>query len=280
MGALDLKKLSKGMHILDKMKLLFEDTNRQAETDGKESVLTPQEREAIITDARKNGEINEIRRVHEFYVASTYIGIDMEMTELSLHLAMSYLERILLGMLLKSEAEEIVSGILYDLVSSQGKKSDNEFEKEIKELREKYRVDRTLFKGFEFFTPTSDSDTKTHTPNAYIQQFFMMSFPHARQLKKKLFMMEYIKSQVPIDFLSSSNKKLIDDCNELITTFTSLDSSLNPLRIYCDYGHRIAKGVDSDFLSTIRDLKEKLELTDVEKDLLKAQIDKRVRDNL
>src|SRR3989344_3827269 len=113
MVQLDLKKLSKGMNIKDKMRLLFEDMNRQSETAGKESVLTPQERKAIVDDARITGEITEIRRVNELYRAAMFISIDMEITELCLYLSISQLEKILMGIILKGAAEEIIDEMIF-----------------------------------------------------------------------------------------------------------------------------------------------------------------------
>ena len=81
MTMLNLQKLSKGMNLNDKMKLLFEDTNHTAVSQGKETLLTPQERDSIIEDARRNDELREIRRVNELYILSNYIVIDIELSQ-------------------------------------------------------------------------------------------------------------------------------------------------------------------------------------------------------
>lgn len=289
MTTLDLKRLSKGMHIKDKMRLLFEDMNRQAETDGKESVLTSQERDAILADARKNNEMNVIRRVNELYLAATYIGLDMELTEMTLYLSISCLERILMGVVLKSTAEEIVGEIIYDM-ARQSSNNPDEIDKQNQELRVKYKVDSVLFKGFDFFNPpegdessnSSDKEVPVIGPNEDVQKFFMLSYQHARKLKKKLYEMEYVIKQAPIDFLPGYNKKLIEDSEELLSLFVSLDSSLRPLRLYRDYGSVFITDnnlAEPDFLAIVKDVNKSLELTDGEKSELEGKIEKSVRDN-
>ncbi len=290
MGTLDLKKLSKGMNINDKMKLLFEDSNKQAETDGKEHILTAQERDAIVEDARKSDELREIRRVNELYLLSNYISIDMEIANLAFLLSITSLEKSLMGIMLKGATEEIIGEMIYDL-AKQDTKTEVEIDRKSKELRKKYRVDSVLFKGFDFFDAPIEDDSSfpdefkndNLQPNPDIQRFFIVSYLHAKKLKKKLFEMEYVVKKAPIDFLPKWNKDLISESEEVLLSFVNLDQTLRPLRIYKDYGEafiNMAKLSNPEFLDIIKNLPYKLTLTNDEKEGLEVRIDKHLKENL
>ena len=284
MGQLDLKKLSKGMNIKDKMKLLFEDMNRQAETNGKEFILKPQERDAIIEDARKNNQLSEIRKTHELYKIVTITAIDLHIILLGLYLSIGQLEKTLMGVILKSATEEIIGEMIYDF-AKQIKTIPAEIDKYIDELREKYKVDSVLFEGFDFFNPplsnnsifSSDLNYDPREPNQEIQKIFLLSIVHAKKIKKKIFEMSYLISKAPIDFLPESTKKLIKESEELLTIFSNLDSTLKPLGIYRDYELLFVKNnnlPESEFISKIRDINKNLELNTEDKKLLEDKIDK------
>lgn len=290
MGALDLKKLSKGMNIRDKMKLLFEDSNKQAETDGKEHILTAQERDAIIEDARKSGEIREIRRVNELYRHSNFISIELEIYNLSFLLSITSLEKSLMGIVLKGACEEIIGEMIHDLVKQDGT-SQSEFEMKSDELRKKYRVDSALFKGFDFFDSNIEDDS--HMPDEYknnnlqpnpdLQRYFILSYKHAMKIVRKLFEKDYVVAKAPIDFLATQSKDLIKESEELLSLFNNLDQTLRPLRIYRDYAEQffdISKIKNSEFIELIQNLPTKLILSDKEKDDLRAKIDTSLKQDL
>ena len=277
------------MHIHDKMRLLFEDMNRQAETAGKESVLTPHERKTLIDAARTAGEITEIRRVHELHSTAMFISIDMEITELHFYLSISQLEKTLMGIVLKGTTEDIVGEMIYDL-ACQDSKTALEIDNKSKELRIKYKVDSVLFKGFDFFNPLSNDkinsvefNSNVLEPNQDIQKTFIISFTHAKKLKKKLYEMSYILKKSPIDFLRGWTKNLIKDSEKLLSLFVNLDSTLKPLRIYRDYGLAFSKNanlVEPKFFEVIQNIGKHLELSTEEQETLEAKIDKSQKEDL
>lgn len=281
MGQLDLKKLSKGMNIEDKMKLLFEDMNQKAESHGGKTILTPQERDAIIDDARKSGEIREIRRVNELYFLSNFTAINMEISQLLVYLSTSQLEKTLMGIILKGAADELVGEILYDWVKNDKTEKSQDTDNKMDELRKKYIVDSILFRGFDFFDPVIDKEEIE--PNKKIQKAFMAAFLHAKNLTKKLLEMDLIIKKSPINFLPKKNIDLIQESKELLVTFTNLDSTFRPLRIYRDYGITLTGEVkisDPEFLKIIKDISKALELTNEEIGKIEADIDKHLREEL
>lgn len=268
---LDLKKLSKNMGVNDKMRLLFQDSNRQAETSGKESVLTPQERKVIIEDAQNTGEIREIIKVHKLYIMATFIEIDLEIALLNLQLMITNIEKILIRILYKGELEDITGKISYHTSK----------ESKIQEVIEKCLTDNVLLKDSNFFNPTENNNILE--PNQDIQKVFMIAFQHAKKLKNKLHDMFYVTSKAPIDFLAEYTKKTIKESEEVLATFTNLDSTLKPLGIYRDFGQVFSNStnlIEPHFLEVIKDLEKNLELSLEDKKALESTIDKSLNEDL
>lgn len=66
---LNLKKLAVGMSLEDKAKLCFSDRLKRADSEEKEWILSPQEREAIYEDARKNNQLPKLNSlIHKYNV--------------------------------------------------------------------------------------------------------------------------------------------------------------------------------------------------------------------
>lgn len=279
MGSLNLTTLSNGMNIVDKMRLLFEDLNAEAE--GSQTVLTPKEREALISDARKRGEMHVIRKTNRLYMLSNYACIEIDRRQLLLLLALSDLNKILMGVVLKGGVEEIVGQIVYDLAK---KESDNKekLDQKIKEIEKRYKIETVIYKGFDLFS-SDDQDPNTLHPNDCIQDGFKKAVKLAKNLKLKLYELEYILTKTEIDFMPKQNKELVVQCDELIEAFTNLNDTLRTLRIYRDHGDTLTGKVhisDAEFLSMIKDIKFAIQLTEVEKDKVKSDIDTAADENL
>ena len=287
---LDLKKLSKGMNIKDKLNFLFEDMNRQAETAGKESVLTPQERKAIIDDARSTKKIMEIRRVYRLSREAMLISIDMEISELLLFLSISHLEKTLMGITLKGVSEDIIGHIVYYLARQNGNNIVG-IDAEVKNLYAKYKVDSILFRGFDFFNHPENNDNgipkeendDSFEPNRDIKKAFMASLSHARKLKTKLFAMDYVLKKSPIDFLPESTKSLIKECEEILFLFVNLDATIKPMRVYRDYGLRMTKTTNQDslvFFEKIQDIEKQIVMNEEDRKALESMIDSSLTEGL
>ncbi len=283
MTQLDLKKLSKGMNIKDKMRLLFEDMNRRSETAGKEFVLTPQERKAIVDDARNTGEMTEIRRVNELYRTAMFISIDMEIAQLCLCLSISQLEKILVGIMCKDAAEDIVGRILYDS-TQQHKQTSGSIENQIEKLWIQHRAESKQLNDFDLFSQLVTEDhQQMFEPNQKIQLLFMATFIHAKKLKKKLHELSYVVEKAPIDFLPQYAKKLRKESEDILTAFSDLDKTLRPLRVYRDYGVKFAPNaqlIEPQFFEVIQVVNKQLELSADDKNELERKIDKFLSDDL
>lgn len=279
MGSLNLTTLSNGMNIVDKMKLLFEDFNAEAE--GSQLVLTPKEREAIINDARKRGELHVIRKTNRLYMLSNYACIEIDRCQLLLLLALADLDKILMGVALKGGIEEIIGQIIYDLAKKESTKEEI-LDQKIKDIEERYSIDSVIYKGFELFS-SDDQDPSTNHPNDRIQEGFKRAVKHAKNLMLKLFELEYILSKTQIDFMPKMNKELITQCKELIDSFVNLNDTLRTLRIYRDHGDELTGKLqisDAEFLTVIKDINFGIQPSEAEKIKVKSDIDTTANENL
>ena len=265
------------------MRLLFEDMNRRSETAGKEFVLTPQERKAIVDDARNTGEMTEIRRVNELYRTAMFISIDMEIAQLCLCLSISQLEKILVGIMCKDAAEDIVGRILYDS-TQQHKQTSGSIENQIEKLWIQHRAESKQLNDFDLFSQLVTEDhQQMFEPNQKIQLLFMATFIHAKKLKKKLHELSYVVEKAPIDFLPQYAKKLRKESEDILTAFSDLDKTLRPLRVYRDYGVKFAPNaqlIEPQFFEVIQVVNKQLELSADDKNELERKIDKFLSDDL
>lgn len=74
---IDIGKSIPYLSLEDKVKLLIADSIMQAETKGKESLLAPYERERIMNEARKNGQIHVVEKYHELLRLACFLAIDI-----------------------------------------------------------------------------------------------------------------------------------------------------------------------------------------------------------
>jgi hypothetical protein len=261
MKNLDLKQLSKGMHIHDKLRLLFADLNKQSETEGKEIILTTQEKDAILNDARTRGEYREIRRVMEFFKTCTFMVIDLEISQLAALLAIATLEKILMGIMLKGATEEIIDRMIYDW---SGGKAEV-----IGELKSKYKINHVLMKGFDYFISSSES-------NKELEEYFILTHHHISKLRRKLFEIDFVINKSPVNFLSRYNQNIIEESNSLVQLFINLDAPLKPLKIYKDFGYALTDNFtfrETEFHKLIENISESTDLSDEEKQNLMLRID-------
>ena len=73
---LNIKKLAVGMSLKDKAKLLFTDRNKRADSGGLEWILTPDDKEAIYNDARKNHQIRGLGELIDKYNVVVHLWVD------------------------------------------------------------------------------------------------------------------------------------------------------------------------------------------------------------
>lgn len=277
---LNLGRLAKTMSPQDKIKLLLADTEKRAETSGKEYILTPQEQNAIIEDARRNNEMGILRKAHSYYQISHYILMDLDVSYLRYLVHYSIVDRQVIGCHIKAEADEIIGQILYDQVK-QNSDSDKNKDNALEALYTKYIPKGSILHSFEYFPPADEKGLQEL--NTYIQKGFMDMFRFARSMQKKLYELTYVIEQIGFNFLSDTTKETIERYKKQIEEFTNLDSLLRPLRMFRDFDFENLKNnqmTEPEFFDTIKNLKTKLELSEEEKAESRKTVDKYAQEDL
>lgn len=275
---LNLGRLAKSMSVQDKIKLLLANANTQAETAGKEYVITPAERDAIIADARKNNEITMLNHAFECYRAAWFIHIELTIVYFRHLVMLAYLERHLACCYLKYERDEVVGQIFYDLRQSKTTQDDDD---DLSKFMKRYFVKDSLWSSFDYYSEPDDQGLQE--PNESIQIAFMELFKITRKLNMKLFELDYIIEKVGFNFLSDSAKSDIATYRTQLHDFIELDNFLKPIRIFRDIDLENIKteGVtEPEFINTVRDLKNKIAMTDEEKRSCRDSVDSDINDGV
>ncbi len=280
---LNIPKLAKNMSIEDKIRLLFADSNKQAETYGDERLLSPDDRESIINEARKNNEIQTLRDTSKIYRYGQFVFIQMETDYLRFQYILSYLERFIIGCMVKLEAEDIVSEILYDFSKLNKSSSDNDLEK----LQEKYWDKNKLLDSFSYFTEVETVNGQVERslgrPNEILQKSFMATFNFGRVLKIGFFEFQYLRNKVSLNIFAKKQLENMEKYKKEIGEFVNLNGLLQSLRIFRDYDLKwFDKDTDSEskFFNTIKNLPQAIELTDKEKTIIQNRVDNSLGEEL
>lgn len=279
---LDFKRLSKDMSLQDKAKILFADIGKRAEGFGR--LLTPGEKQAIVEDAVKNKQMEELNRLKKTYDLGTLLIIEARVAFLNFKLALSVLSAFLIAITIKTTNDNIINQIIYDLAVS--KETDEEkTNKLFNELDKKYKDNKTL-NQYDLFTPpliNPDDYLKTSPnmlpePNIFLQEALMETVNKLKEYKLIRYQLEYVvKNLMGIDFLSDGQKQRLVEHDKVIAGFIGLDEVFAIIKVFSDFEEkaiiRTTSLAEPKFLETIKDINKAVELTEEDKKKTEEYID-------
>lgn len=295
---LDIKKLAKDMSLQDKAKILFADRNKRAETSGLEKLLTPEEEDAIIKDAREHNQIDEINRLDELYKIANLLLLDIQTQYLNFAIAETKVVGFLGTIASTTLTDDIINKLVYDLVKDEKKR-----EKTLKELKEKYFYNKGVFGHFGIFTPAFSDDPKKRVPNIHLQRTIIEAVERIKKFKEVRYQLDYVVDEVAgIDFLSDKQREDLKEYEKKLKNFTLLDNEFKILQIYKDFAekklfrtevkepseikefikketrktgleHFTAGDLLKMFLEAVKDINKAVELTAEDKKKAREQID-------
>ena len=292
----DLKKLTKDMSFMDKMKLLLEDINVYAESLGEKTLLTPAEKQAFYDEIRKNDQISEYNRIYGIYKVVNLMAIDVIINSQALTITVLELSNYLTSGIIKGVLEDTIDEIIYDLASDgysqedkEKQETQNKIDKKRDELIAKYRVNSSKFiQQFDYFIPSLEHKSYFSTElknevlevNPKIQKLFMEAVSGAKRLNEAIYEVEYSLSLVGFNCLSDRQQRDFQIKKDILAVFINLDSPLRLLRIYRDNPFKkvnITCKAETLFFETIKNIKTKIDLTDAEIQEAKKTVDKAIR---
>jgi len=293
---IDIAKSIPYMSLEDKAKLLIADSIMQAETQGKETLLIPYERERIIKEVRKNNQIHIVRKYDELLRLACFTAIDISESLMRVLLTTTQLEKWLLASMISSNLHEGTDEIIYDLATqgyTEEQRNDPVFQKEIDtkalELRRKYGIENDpLFTDFTEFTPplevpsyfNADLKTTDLGVNAEIRVSFMEVVGAIIKLKVNLYTLDLIVQRAEgVNILMNEHRILISNSKKAINFIINHEGVLKKLHRFKDLeglGIHFGKPEDINFVTVLKNLSSTIELSSDDK--IKAE--KRVEDYL
>jgi hypothetical protein len=288
---LNIKKLAKGMSLEDKAQLLFADHNKQAETAGVERILAPDEEQAIIDDARKLDQIDELNRLVGLFNFASLILLDIQTAYLNFGIALSKLEGFIMASAVRGKAGDIIHELIYELATagySEKEQDRGDIQKKIdtkaQELNEKYSTVNKFLELYDHFTPPAKAVSYFHSelknkdiePNKHLQHFFMQTIQMLKDFRRVVYQLDYIVKLAKIDFLGDADRKKLKEYEKQVAGFIKLEglhSTVNIYKKWADKEIMRTEGLyEPKFLDTIRDIEKSIQLTPEDKRLAEAQI--------
>ena len=188
---LNLKKLIVGTRVEDKAKLCFADRLKRADSNGKEWVLTPQEREAIYEDARKNHQMPQLNTLINQYnvVIFMWSGIGRDFQSFGVFKG--------------------VTDYIYYLIDFLPQETYDAMKKDL------FRFDL-------------DSLSMPATSGVSPMELYAMMIGKALLIKKTIYQIEYVEKLANMSFLSESMRKELDGYSEQVK---EVDEHLEKLKL-------------------------------------------------
>ena len=265
---LDIKRLVKGMSLQDKAKILFADRNKKAETSGFERLLTPEEEDAIIEDARKYNQIGELNKLNDFYLMANLLLADIQTAYLNFWLSEYKLEQILTAIFVGERAKDVLYQIIYDFAKGDKEKA--------KELEKKY-IDELYLKTFlsKHLTSFWDKDSEV---NMGLQRHLIDAIERLKKYKKIRYQLDYVVNErASIDFLSDKQKQNLKEHDNALKRFVDFGETLAPLKMLKDVfiEHKTIGDlkVSQEFFNIVKNTNKAVRTTIKDKEEAREQID-------
>ena len=259
------------MRFHDKAQSIFADWNLRKETEGKESVISVQEEEAMVEDMRKKKQIKQFNQLISFYNMSNMLAIDIQGGIVSLKLAIANVHWFVFAIYLNGQSHDQIEELL-SLMNARNIKK-------IEDLKGK--IKKTKFDGFLSLLNNKDDELEENglnEPNLHLQAFFENLIRTNKGLRKTLHMLDYILNKAGIDFLSKEAKELMQEAEEQIRYVEDLEGFLSVLKVYRKYLELGLIRKDNlhkpSFLELILGHKKALELTNEEKEESEEQLNR------
>ncbi|OQX71069.1 hypothetical protein B6D52_02730 [Candidatus Parcubacteria bacterium 4484_255] len=256
---LDIKKrLAKGMSLKDKIKILFADSNKRIDTAGIESLLTAEDQEAIWEDAKKNNQLEEIRRLCKFFDLAILIHRDIDTAYFNFKLAEQKFYSLLIAIIITEEGKNVFEKIFSEVAEGNTKK--------IKELKEKYLTQFQLFEDFFYW---SGSDNKI---NKDLEDNLIEMLKGIKKYKRIRYYLDYLIKVAGVDFLNDSFKQELKDNEKEINLCLDYDqfSIFKTIKKHCV---KTKVKASKEFYNILMDMQKETKLTPQEQKQARAIMD-------
>lgn len=249
------------MSVKDKARILFADYVEQREH--RPRILTPDEEEMIVENARKNNQISELNRLTELFNIANILLIDIELAYWKFRSAQGRLHSTIMTIYLSELAKDKLYELLFDSTNNKQKIAELEA-KHIKKLE-------GLFKISSFI----ERETGKFEPNILLQKTLLDTAEQAKEYNKKIYQLDYITFEAGFKLISDEDQKHLKDTEKDIREFVNLEGIFLFLQVCKEFKkQKIFTSTDRTdnlrkFFEILNDTNKATELT--KKDKLKAK---------
>jgi hypothetical protein len=279
MKKFNIKALAKGMSLKDKAKLILADHDQQCISQGKDRLLTSDEEAAIERDCRKRGEMGRMNEFYNYYNLKNRAMVMTHAYTVQLDLALTRIEMLSLGITDVFREERTLKSIL----SRVSKLKGEDARKLTKEIETE--ADAAMNKSVCFYPFSGDFDLECEDlePNVAMQRFFTSALRVNKELRKAMYMVGYAERKAGMSFPCSIEEATFKSAKYELDKFENMEGFLGiMLGLYGmavkDNWIRKDDWAEPLFLDLVMDPKKTLQLTDEDKQEMKADADRWLND--
>lgn len=258
---------TKEMSLEDKARILFADRNKQSETSGLERLLTPKEEIAILEDATKKGQIEELNKLNSLYFMANFLLSDIQTAYLNFWLAEYKLEQILTTIFIIERGKDILYQNIDELTKGDKEKG--------KELVRRYMD--------QFYSGTYLSEELTSflndngEVNRELQRYLINAVKRFKEYRKIRYQLDYVVNEkTGINFLGNQQKQDLKKHDNSLKAFINSEGALTPLKrfgdVFLKHGAREDLETNQEFFRIVGDINKAVEITAEDKKEAKEQI--------
>jgi len=258
---------AKDMSLEDKARILFADRNKQSETSGLERLLTPKEEIAILEDATKKGQIEELNKLNSLYFMANFLLSDIQTAYLNFWLAEYKLEQILTTIFIIERGKDILYQNIYELTKGDKEKG--------KELVKRY-MDQ-FYSGTYLSEELTSFLNENGEVNRELQRYLINAVKRFKEYRKIRYQLDYVVNEkTGINFLGDQQKQDLKKHDNSLKAFINSEGALTPLKrfgdVFLKHGAREDLETNQEFFRIVEDINKAVEITAEDKKEAMEQI--------
>jgi len=258
---------AKDMSLEDKARILFADRNKQSETSGLERLLTPKEEIAILEDATKKGQIEELNKLNSLYFMANFLLSDIQTAYLNFWLAEYKLEQILTTIFIIERGKDILYQNIYELTKGDKEKG--------KELVKRY-MDQ-FYSGTYLSEELTSFLNENGEVNRELQRYLINAVKRFKEYRKIRYQLDYVVNEkTDINFLGDQQKQDLKKHDNSLKAFINSEGALTPLKrfgdVFLKHGAREDLETNQEFFRIVEDINKAVEITAEDKKEAMEQI--------
>jgi hypothetical protein len=273
------EKFVKDIRLVDQLRWLFADMDKLIESKGTEYLLNNGQRNEILSDIGKKKKSKTLAVIKNLYFHIQLAIPDLIMAVQQFQLVTKHLEMVILGISVRSDAEDIINELIYRWSASgftptqkENPKVQEKIDFTAEELTQIFVDGDRLYNTFSALTPAENThksyfriENGELEPNILLQKAFLDAVAEAKYIRRKLLELDYMLEKAQINILSDKNSEVVSFIEDELQRFCDFDGHLSHLKFYRSNIDRMKKDPTlKEFISCVYDTETVTQLTEEE----------------